>query len=84
MACRQVPSDLRGRAVKRVGAWAERVRVFRHALGEPAIDLYRQLAQNEQDVFKVEQETDAQLIGLFAQEVSGRYRRGLLRVLWPW
>ncbi|VBD50512.1 Uncharacterised protein [Burkholderia pseudomallei] len=55
-----------------------------HALGEPVADLYMQLAQSEQAILKVEQDTDGRLIGLFATQVNRRYKRGLLSVLWPW
>ena len=60
------------------------IKVKLHALGDPAADLYMQLAQSEQAILKVEQDTDVQLIGLFAKEVNRRYKRGLLSVLWPW
>lgn len=55
-----------------------------HAFGDPVMGLYTQLSDSEQAILKVEQDTDAQLIGLFANEVSRRYKRGLLSVLWPW
>ncbi|MFW6853613.1 hypothetical protein [Burkholderia gladioli] len=60
------------------------MKVKLHAMGEPVVDLYMQLAQSEQAILKVEQDTDAQLIGLFAKQVNQRYKRGLLSVLWPW
>ena len=60
------------------------MKVKLHAMGDPAAELYTQLAQTEQAILKVEQDTDAQLIALFATEVSWRYKRGLLRMLWPW
>ncbi|SAK39490.1 hypothetical protein [Caballeronia ptereochthonis] len=60
------------------------MKVKLHAMGDPAAELYTQLAQTEQAILKVEQDTDAQLIALFAKEVSWRYKRGLLRMLWPW
>lgn len=60
------------------------IKVKLHALGDPAADLYMHLAQSEQAILKVEQDTDVQLIGLFAKEVNRRYKRGLLSVLWPW
>lgn len=55
-----------------------------HAVGEPVADLYMQLAQSEQAILKIEQDTDVQLIGLFAKQVNRRYRQGLLSALWPW
>lgn len=60
------------------------IKVKLHAFGDPAVDLYMQLSQSEQAILKVEQDTDVQLIGLFANEVNRRYKRGLLSVLWPW
>lgn len=52
--------------------------------GDHLITYFTNLAQIEQDIFKAEQDTDTQLISLFAQEVSRRYKRGLLAALWPW
>lgn len=60
------------------------MKVKLHALGEPVVDLYMQLARSEQAILKVEQDTDVQLIGLFAKQVNRRYKRGLFSVLWPW
>jgi hypothetical protein len=60
------------------------MKVKLHAVGEPVVGLYMQLAQSEQAILKVEQDTDVQLIGLFATQVNRRYERGLLSVLWPW
>jgi hypothetical protein len=53
-------------------------------IGNPAIDYFTKLGQNEQDIYKVDQDADTQLVSLFAKEVSRRYKRGLLSALWEW
>ena len=55
-----------------------------HAIGEPAIGFYTQLARNEADILKVEQEVDKKLITLYAKKVNRRYERGVFSALWPW
>ncbi len=55
-----------------------------HETGGPLVAFYTNLGETEQDVFKVEMETDIQLTSLFAKEISRRYKRGLLSALLPW
>lgn len=65
-------------------AGRDAIRIKLHAIGDPVTELYTQLSESEKAILKVEQDTDEQLIGLFANEVNRRYKRGLLSVLWPW
>lgn len=55
-----------------------------HEVGGPLVAFYTDLGTSEQDVFKVDMETDIQLNALFAKEISHRYKRGLLSALLPW
>ncbi|WP_321882748.1 hypothetical protein [Burkholderia cepacia] len=53
-------------------------------LGNPAIDFFTKMGQNEQEIFKIDQEADVQLTSLFANEVSRRYKRGFLSAMLQW
>jgi hypothetical protein len=55
-----------------------------HEIATPTIELYTKLAENEQDIYKIDLEADTQLISLFATEVNRRYKRGLFSALWQW
>ncbi|UEC05311.1 hypothetical protein [Burkholderia vietnamiensis] len=52
--------------------------------GNSAIYFFTKMGQNEQDIYKIDQNTDMQLISLFANEVSRRYRRGFLSAMLQW
>ncbi|MFB9122514.1 hypothetical protein E2553_38315 [Paraburkholderia dipogonis] len=52
-----------------------------HEIGDITVEGFEKISKNEQDVYNVDLEADTQLISLFANEVSRRYKRNLFSMI---